>query len=193
MHYTERILFFKEELDLIENENIREFVKECITQAPDYVFEDCPSSSSGKYHPLDELAPDGTIRHTKKVCTLAYELSRGMDCEDRRDEICAAALLHDLAKQGVHSTGHTIREHPQVMADFVADIYKEKFRDKISRESALMIYYCIFYHYGPWTEKSVRKPMPDYTQEELVVYLADYVSSKRFVTIDYRKKFGLAT
>ena len=192
MNYTERILFFKDELDLIENENIKEFVQECLKQAPDYVFEDCPSSSSGKYHPLDELAPDGTIRHTKKVCTLAYELSRGLDCEEHRDEICAAAILHDMAKQGVVSSGHTVREHPQIMADFVADIYKEKFKDKIPRESALIIYYCIFHHYGPWTDISVRKHLDDYSREELAVYIADYVASKRFVTIDYRKKFGLA-
>jgi 23S rRNA maturation-related 3'-5' exoribonuclease YhaM len=192
MHYTERILFFKDELDLIENDDIREFVKECIKQSPDYIFDDCPSSSSGKYHPLDELAPDGTIRHTKKVFTLAYELSRGMNCEEHRDEICAAAILHDMAKQGPSRSGHTIREHPQVMADFVADIYKEKFKDRIPRESALIIYYCIFYHYGPWTDVSVRKSLDDYTREELALYLADYVCSKRFVTIDYKRKFGLA-
>ena len=188
MDYEDRINYFRDELELIARPEIREFVEECIKRVPDYVFEDCPSSSSGKYHPIEESGPDGTILHTKKVFALAYELSRGLDCEGSRDEVCAAALLHDLVKQGMTKSGFTVKEHPQLMAEFVADIYKEKFKDKLDRESALKIYYGIFYHYGPWTKQSVRKPMSDYTPEELAVYLADYVSSKRFVHIDSRRK-----
>jgi len=188
MDYEDRINYFSDELELIARPEIREFVEECIKRVPDYVFEDCPSSSSGKYHPIEESGPDGTILHTKKVFALAYELSRGLDCEESRDEVCAAALLHDLVKQGMTKSGFTVKEHPQLMADFVAEIYKEKFKDKLDRESALKIYYGIFYHYGPWTKQSVRKPMSDYTPEELAVYLADYVSSKRFVYIDSRRK-----
>jgi len=188
MNYEERLVLFKDELNLISNSNIKEFVEECLKRAPDYVFEDCPSSSSGKYHPIEELGPDGNIIHTKKVFALAYELSRGLDCEHHRDEICAAALLHDLVKQGLEKSGHTVRNHPKLMADFMAEIYKEGFRDKIPRESALKIYYGIFYHYGPWTENSVKKPLSDYTPEELCVYIADYVSSKRFINVDYKRR-----
>jgi len=188
MDYKDRLECFKNELELINRSEVREFVKECIRQVPDYVFEDCPSSSSGKYHPIEELGPDGTLIHTKKVFALAYELSRGLDCESSRDEICAAALLHDLLKQGKEKSGHTVKEHPQLMADFIAEIYKDKFRDKLDRESALKIYYGIFYHYGPWTKPDVRKPMGEFKPEELAVYLADYVSSKRFVHVDVRRK-----
>jgi len=187
MDYKDRIEYFKSELALISRPEIREFVEECISQVPDYVFDDCPSSY-GPYHPIEELGPDGTILHTKKVFALAYELSRGLDCEESRDEICAAALLHDLLKQGPEKSGYTVKEHPQLMADLVANIYKEKFRDKLDRKSALKIYYGIFYHYGPWTKPDVRKPIKDYTQEELSVFIADYVSSKRFVHVDSRRK-----
>lgn len=187
MDYKERISTFKNELDLITKPIIREFAEECIKRAPDYIFEDCPSSSSGKYHPLEELGADGTILHTKKVFALAYELSRALDCEYSRDEICAAALLHDMLKQGPEK-GHTVHEHPQLMAALVADVYKDKFKDKLDRESALKIYYSIFYHYGPWTDNKVKKPLSQYTPEELCVYVADYVSSKRFVHVDYKRK-----
>jgi len=183
MNFKDRKKIFKNELDLIVNLAIREFVEECLRQAPDYVFVDCPSSSSGKYHPIEELGPDGTILHTKKVFALAYELSRGLDCEQYRDEICAAALLHDMAKQGMTRSGHTIKTHPQVMAKQVADVYKEKFTKKLDRESALKIYYGIFYHYGPWSNGEAKKSLSDYEPWELVVYISDYVTSKRFVHI----------
>lgn len=191
MELKERLELFKEELNLISNKKIKDFVKECINQSPDYIFWDCPSSSSGLYHPLDELAGDGTVLHTKKMFAVAYELSRGFDCEYHRDEICAAALLHDFAKQGLKKSGHTIREHPQVMAKFVADIYNDKFKDKLDKTSANIIYWAIFHHYGPWTEKSVRKSLKDYTLEELCVYTADYIVSKRFIEVDYIRRDGL--
>jgi len=192
MELKERLELFKEELNLISNKKIKDFVKECINKSPDYIFWDCPSSSSGLYHPLDELAGDGTILHTKKVFTLAYELSRALGCEYHRDEICAAALLHDFAKQGLEkASGHTVREHPQIMAKFVADIYNDGFKDKLDKASANIIYWAIFYHYGQWTDKSVRKAMTDYTLEELCVYIADYTVSKRFIAIDYLRKDGL--
>jgi len=190
MNYKDRINYFKDELELISNETIKDFVKACLKKVPDYVFTDCPSSSSGKFHPLEELGADGTLLHTKKVFAVAYELSRALDCEHHRDEICAAAILHDMMKQGQEKSGHTVKDHPQLMAKFVADIYKDKFKGKtdLTRESMIIIYYGIFYHYGPWTEKSVVKSMSDYSREELSVYLADYIVSKRFINVDVKRK-----
>ena len=187
MELKDRLELFKEELDLISKPEIREFAKACIEASPDYVFENCPSSSGGKYHPIDELSSDGTILHTRRVFALAYELSRGLDCEHHRDEICAAALLHDMAKQGLITSGHTVKNHPQIMAKLVADVYKDKFKDKLNRDSALIIYYGIFYHYGPWSGADAKKPLSTYTPEELCVYVADYVSSKKFVHIDHKR------
>jgi len=191
MELKERLELFKEELNLVSNKGIKDFIKECINQSPDYAFWDCPSSSSGLYHPLDELAGDGTVLHTKKMFAVAYELSRAFSCEYHRDEICTAALLHDLAKQGLEKSGHTLREHPQIMAKLVADIYNDKFKDSLNKTSANIIYWAIFHHYGPWTDKSVCKPLKDYTPEELCVYTADYIVSKRFIAVDYIRRDGL--
>jgi len=187
MDIKDRLEFFKGELSLIVDPIIREFVEECIKVTPDYIFDDCPSSSTGKFHPIEELGPDGTIIHTKKVFALAYELSRGFGCEEHRDEICAASLLHDFVKQGKEKSGNTTKDHPQMMASVAADVYRNKFKGKLSRDSANMICSAIFYHYGPWTDKSVKKPLNQYTPEEFTVYIADYVTSKRFVKIDYRR------
>jgi len=191
MELKERLELFREELNLIIKKNIRDFTKAVIVAAPDYVFEDCPSATSGKYHPIDELAGDGTVIHSRKVFSLAYGLCRALDCEHHRDEIIAAALLHDLAKQGLESTGHTTKNHPQVMAELVGHVYNNDFKNKLDRDSANIIYWGIFHHYGPWTEQSVKKPLKEYTPEELVVYVADFVVSERFIKVDYARRSGL--
>lgn len=187
MDYQDRLNLFKSELELIGKDSIREFTKACIKAAPDYVFVDCPSSSSSKFHPIEELSGDGTVLHTKKVCALAYELSRAFDCEQYRDQVCAAALLHDLAKQALVKSGHTVKEHPQIMAKLVFDVYEKEFKGKLDKESAVIIYSCVNYHYGPWSSQDIHKPMVDYTLTELCVYIADYVASKRFIHIDYKR------
>jgi len=191
METRERLELFKEELSLIARKDIRDFTKAVLEAAPDYIFEDCPSSSSGKYHPIDEQGPDGNNLHVKKVFAVAYELSRGLDCEYHRDQICAAALLHDLLKQGKAKSGHTVRNHPKLAADLIAEVYKEKFKDKIDRDSVVIIYNAVRHHYGPWTEISERKPLVKYSPEELCVYVSDYIASKRFIKVDYLRRDGL--
>lgn len=189
MELKERLATFKDELSLIAEKPIRDFVKACIEEAPDYVFEDCPSSTSGKYHPIDEIAPDGTILHTKRVFAVAYDLARGLEVEHKRDIILAAALLHDLMKQGPKRSGHTVHNHPQLMADMITKVYEEHgFRDKLDLEVVQELYWAVAFHYGPWTDKSFKKPMPEFSMVELAVYVADYISSKRFVHIDYKRR-----
>ncbi len=189
MDYKDRIEYFKEELSLIINPAIKNFVKECLKEAPDYVFEDCPSSSSGRFHPISELSSDGTLLHSRRIFAVAYDLCRALDCEDQRDEVLASCLLHDMMKQGKEKgSGHTVREHPQLAADeLVARVYKEKFKDFLDREVALRIYYNVAHHYGLWTKRETRKPLKDYTMSELCVFLSDYISSKRFIHIDTKR------
>jgi len=183
--FEDRCEIFKEELALILDEKIREFTKLCLFKAPNYFFTDCPASTTGKYHPLDELSWDGTIIHTKKVVTEAYELCRGMECEEYRDEILAACIIHDLRKQGIKRTGHTAKNHPALGADLVDEIQKET--QMLDSKSFNMIKNCVGYHYGPWSSKPWSKPTKEYTSEEYCVYLSDYIASKRINTVHYRR------
>jgi hypothetical protein len=176
---------FADELLLIYNETIREFTRLCIVSAPDYFFTDCPASSTGKFHPIDELGADGTILHTKKVLTVAYQLCRGLNCENHRDEILAACLIHDLRKQGIKKTGHTARNHPALGADLVEEV--QRATQMLSKESYQIIRSSVGYHYGPWSTGKWKKPLEEYTPEELSVYLSDYVASKREVHVDHRR------
>jgi hypothetical protein len=181
----EKVATFENELGLIFDDDIREFTKLCVAAAPDYFFTDCPASSTGKYHPVSELGSDGTILHTKKVFTLAYELARGLGCEENRDQILSACIIHDLRKQGLKKSGHTTKSHPDLAAKLVDEVQKDT--KLLSDESYKLIRNMVGYHYGLWSYGKWRKPISKYTPEELCVYIADYVASKRCVEVNYRR------
>ncbi len=181
----DKAAIFAAELELIFDDDIREFTKLCVINAPDYFFTDCPASSSGKYHPISELGPDGTMLHTKKVFTLAYELCRGLGCENNRDMILSACIIHDLRKQGLYKTGHTTKNHPDLGAKLVDEV--QEGTQILNEESHNIIKNCVGFHYGPWSVNPWKKSLNNYTPEELCIYISDYVSSKRFVEIDYRR------
>jgi len=131
------------------------------------------------------LEGSGTILHTKKVFTVAYNLCRGLECESSRDEILAACIIHDLRKQGLEKTGHTVRNHPALAADLVEEV--QAATQIISEKSFNIIKNCVGYHYGPWSTGQWKKPLKKYTPEELCVYLSDYVASKREIAVKYKR------
>jgi hypothetical protein len=181
----EKVDIFKDELDRIYDESIREFTRLCLISAPDYIFLDCPSSSTGKYHAIDELCPQGTIIHMKKIFTMAYELVKALDCEPNRDLVLAACLIHDLRKQGKTRTGFTQKNHPDLAAQLVDEV--QDATQLLTEEQYQIIRNGVGFHYGPWGSGQWFKSMGEYTPEELAVFLSDYVVSKRFIDVDYRR------
>lgn len=181
----ERLKIFENELNLILDDSVRHFTELCLYAAPNYFFTDCPASSTGRYHPLDELSWDGTILHTKKIVTAAYELCRGLGCEHHRDEILSACIIHDLLKQGETRTGHTTKDHPALAANLVERIQRET---QILKDDSYNIIRCSCgFHYGLWSQKPWQKSLDEYTPEELCVYVSDYIVSKRCIQVDYRR------
>lgn len=181
----EKAQVFKDELALIFAPSVREFTRLCVVSAPDYVYLDCPASSSGKYHPISELGPDGTILHTKKVFTVAYDLCRGLACEENRDEVLSACIIHDLRKQGLTKSGHTTKNHPALAADLVEEV--QQATQILSEKSYRLIRNSVGCHYGPWSSPPWKKPLSDYTPEELCVYLSDYIASKKTIEVFYKR------
>ena len=182
---VEKIAMFEKELELIFDKDIREFTKLCLMAAPDYIFNDCPASSSGKYHPVGELCASGNIDHSKKVFTVAYELCRGLGVENHRDQVCSASLIHDLVKQGWKKSGHTVKHHPKLAAELVDQV--QEMSQLLSEEDYNIIRGCTGYHYGVWGSGEWVKPLSSYTFEELTVYISDYIASKRFIEVDYKR------
>jgi len=181
----DKVNTFKDELGMIFDVKIREFTKLCIIAAPDYLFLNCPASSSSRYHPIDELSYDGTIIHTKRVFTVVYELCRGLGVENRRDILLSGSLIHDARKQGYTHTGHTQKNHPQYAVELIDEV--QDATGLLTDEDHQTIRKCVGYHYGPWSISPWIKPLSEYSMEELVVYVSDYVASKRCVKVDYTR------
>lgn len=184
MNIEERLELFKPELEAIVDDRLKEFAKLCLATAPEYIFTDCPASTTGKHHPLNEIGWDGTIIHTKKVFNLGYAISRALDIEDKRDLVLCACLIHDLVKKGWEGGQWTKKNHPQLGAELVDIVQRDT--QLLSDDEYSTIRSCVFYHYGPWTTKASAKPMSDFSLEELCVYISDYVAAKRFVEVQYR-------
>ena len=182
-----KISIFKAELDLIFSNNIRQFTEICLMMAPDYFFTDAPSSN-GKYHPIDELSWDGCIIHTKRVVTVAYDLSRGLGCEHNRDAILSACIIHDLRKQGITKTGYTVKYHPDLAAKLVEEVQKDT--QLLNNGDYNIIRNGVGFHYGPWSIDPWKKPLSNYTPEELCVYLSDYIASKKSITVKQEDRFN---
>ena len=92
-----------EEINLIGRPDIKAFVKFALESAPDY-FWTVPASTSGKYHPEECRKPGGLVYHTRMVVYFVQGLMISMECEAWRDELIAAAILHDVYKNGDGTT-----------------------------------------------------------------------------------------
>lgn len=93
---------FSKELSYIEDESIKTIVVAALEWFADEMDKTGPASSTGKYHPASDSGDGGLIRHTKtvvKYATSLLEMEReGSAVLEHKDEIVAAAILHDIAK-----------------------------------------------------------------------------------------------
>jgi len=178
MLLNEKLKVFSEELKLIKNFPIKKFVIECLDEAPDYIFTNCPSSSTGKYHSIDEFTKKGNILHTKRVVSNCNVMARAFDLKGKdKDLVIAAAILHDMVKQGFEQTGHTVYNHAELAAQLVKEVYKTT-KSKIKNKDYETIRGCVFFHNGIWTPKPNNIPITEFTSQELCVHMADYSATK---------------
>lgn len=159
------------EIDAIYDEELRDgVIRTFLSGCPDYFWER-PSSSSGKYHSLDEVGQYGNWLHTKRVFAEYNNISEswvelGEITPIQKEEGKAAALLHDMMKYGWPSeqNDHTVNNHDLIAADVAANIGGMP-------ESVVRL---IATHMGPWA----KGPSPE-TPAELVLHTADKSAARR--------------
>jgi len=185
----EATVVFREELSLIKNSTIRDFVIDVInTMAPDY-FWTCAASTSGRYHPQVSLGDGGLIRHTKLAVWWGIELMRTEDWrQDEHDVVIAALILHDLKKNGGKlvngqaTVKNCVNIHGTVLA---SEILMRKFPPGADVPELLgMVLDGIAYHMGRWTCPNWKSSPPESgewraNQVRETVHLADYCASRR--------------
>jgi hypothetical protein len=158
------------EIDAIYNEELRDgVIRGFMYGCPDYFWER-PSSSTGKYHSVDERGQYGNWLHTKRVfaeyCNISESwVELGVITPEEKEQGKTAALMHDMMKYGWPSENneHTVNNHDLIAADVAENI--ARLPPEVVR--------LIETHMGPWAEG----PSPE-TPAERLLHTADKSASR---------------
>jgi len=173
---------FKNEIEKIQNEEYRDFIKFYLDEYTPKYFYSTGASSSGKFHPQFSQGEGGLVRHTQAVVLFAeafLELSSYKYLNDEyKDYVYMACILHDTAKYGLNDeiTAEDYANHAENASFNVNKAWLEFFNNS-APELLLM---AIKAHMGQWSTCRDDRP---FTTIDRVVHLADYMASRKFIDI----------
>lgn len=174
---------FKKELSAISDPEIVDIVTYVLINLPTDKCKTAPAASTAKYHPLCSLGDGGTIRHTKFVVQNVLEFVRATpQLEKEKDELIAAAILHDLMKYPSDETFYSRPDHPTLMKDFILKHCRGKKAKTIAR--------LVYTHQGrkEWQkDKSgniVNKKSPK-KFDEWALHYADLLASRVYMNVNF--------
>ena len=160
---------FKEELDMIEDLDLRDWVIKVFDQlCPDKFWTD-PASHSSKHHPKPCNAKHGLVLHTRYAVYWGLKLLQAFNGD--KDAVIAALLLHDIIKtEGIPG------EHGVILANRI------RITIGSSSHNQDLVIAGIESHMGCWTQP--QKYCPTYyndstLQIRYIVHLADYCASRK--------------
>lgn len=181
-----RELLFKNELEYIKDNDIKESLVTLLNNVPEYFFS-VEASSTGKYHPSYALGEGGLVRHTKAAARMAYELFGIYKFPDRiKDLIIVAIVLHDSCKKGEVEEKYTRFDHPLVACTFIK---KNASLTKLSKDDIEFVCDCISSHMGRFNTSEysdVILPIPK-SPEQKFVHMCDYLASRKVIQIKFDK------
>lgn len=187
---------FDKEIANITDDRLKIFTMYMLDNIPDYFYH-IAASSTGKYHPKFSLGEGGLVRHTKSALMFAEELFKNDTIQSFTDEekdiIRVSLILHDSVKKGLDGSAFTTDTHPldaskyiNIVCDneFVPNEVKEIFNSDICKT----IKKCVEAHMGNYNKDRQGNeilPKPE-TELEKFVHLCDYLSSRKFINIDFK-------
>jgi hypothetical protein len=159
--------------DLIQSPEVRKLVEQARAKAPKE-FYIAPSSSSGRYHPADEINEGGLALHSYRSAVMADVLAKyfGLDAE-QRDLVVAGALLHDINKGGTPWQNYA-RDHGPQGQKWLDDTWTGETKTEKSIESL------VGNHMAQWNWPTAT-PAKDLLN--LIVSYADYLGSQDSVYV----------
>ncbi len=186
---------FQDELKLIMNPRIREYVLLVADEITPEYFWTCPASTGGKYHPAISLGVGGLIRHTKLAVWWGDAFCTCYDIVNKcgqRDCIIAALLLHDIYKNGaaLNARGFPVLPnatsmHGGVLSTMMEMKAKQFEVEGLNTDYAKFIRVAIAGHMGIWSAPQYRMYVfTDITHGttqliSMIVHLADYAASRK--------------
>ena len=173
--------FFKNELSLIKDENLRDAVQSYMdVYTPDYFWTD-GASASGKYHPQFSQGEGGLVRHTKAVVLFAVELLRmntyAYMREEYKDYVIAACIIHDTIKYGLGA--EIDKDEYRNHARNAATAFKN-WCDEMAYPVSEILLNAIISHMGQWSTDKNDRP---FSPVDRCCHLADYLASRSFIDI----------
>ena len=172
--------YFEREIELINNEDYKAFVRHYLDEyVPDYFWE-IGASSSGRYHPKFSQGEGGLVRHTKAVVMFAEELLRMSSymymSEEHKDFVIMACIVHDTCKYGAREYNkECYKDHAKNAVNLVDSAWFACLEEHPS-EFFLSAIRC---HMGQWSEREDRP----FTNIDRCVHMADYMASRNFIDI----------
>lgn len=170
---------FKREIQLIQSEDYRDFVKWYFDEKVGDWFWTSGASSSGKYHPVFAQGEGGLVRHTRSVVMVCEELLRLNTYlymkDEYKDYAIMACLLHDTCKYGAgdEMDKTAYRNHGALASGNVDKAWIEFFEEPAPD----LLKMAIRSHMGQWVENKDDRP---FTTLDRLVHLADYIASRSF-------------
>ena len=184
------IEYLKEIYNSLENEDMKEFFKAIIKEAPPYFYE-VGASSTGKYHPSYALGSGGLVRHTVALVRFMNH-TFDIECMNKwtsreRDMLRISGLAHDMLKSGTQEeyehNKYTKHEHPILAANFIRSFDgKYLTHDEIERIATT-----IESHMGIWNtsnHSSVVLPKPE-NKFQKMLHWADYLASRKDIEVKF--------
>lgn len=174
--------YFEKELNEIKNEKLKKIAEIMIHETPDW-YQTMPSSTSGKFHPIDELGPGGKIIHHKKVFKFSKEAAQRYDIKNYEYEVLrTACLIHDLPYcfhwDDKKQRYRTDPLHPFKNAVFCSQICDNK-----------LLLSAIYFHMGIWgqyeSKEAKQISLIEYQNHPVVLATqeSDYYSSRRLILL----------
>lgn len=147
---------------------LRNLVQKAIGDAPRDFFT-APSSSSGKFHPADEINHGGLVLHTARVARMAELLADYYRVTpELRDALIAGAIVHDMQKGGMPWKGYAA-DHGHLAAQWLGDTWGT--RQHASRE---LVRELAANHMAQWNKPA---PTPPTTLAHQLMSYADYLAA----------------
>lgn len=176
--------FFEREIQLIQSEDLRDFIRWFFDVHVGEWFWKSGASSSGKYHPQFTKGEGGLVKHTRAVVMVCDELLRMSSYAymkaEYKDYAIAACLLHDTRKYGSGDAEdkECYAQHGRLAAEDVAAAWEEFFRDEYDfHPCPELLLMAIRSHMGQWVEDKEDRP---FTNIDRLVHLSDYIASRPF-------------
>ena len=172
--------YFKNELNLIKNEQLKNFVQAYLDNVCPSYFWEIGASSSGKFHPQFSQGEGGLVRHTKAVVLFAQELLRMSSymymSDEHKDFVIMACILHDTCKYGKYEYDKAeYKNHARNASELVSEAWYDYF-GSLASEFFLSAIRC---HMGQWSEREDRP----FTSIDRCVHMADFLASRNFIDI----------